>query len=35
MWVATIRIAVASTAASSVKPSNGSMSGAKSNGRMK
>ena len=35
MWLATIRIAVASTAASSVKPSNGSMSGAKSNGRMK
>ena len=35
MWVATIRIAVASTAASSVKPSTGSMSGMKSNGRMK
>ena|SRR5215211_4555271 len=35
MWVATMRIAVASTAASSVKPSTGSMSGTKSNGRMK
>ena len=35
MWLATIRIAVASTAASSVKPSTGSMSGTKSNGSMK
>jgi hypothetical protein len=35
MWVATMRSAVASTAASSVKPSTGSMSGTKSNGRMK
>ena len=35
MWLATMRIAVASTAASSVKPSTGSMSGTKSNGRMK
>ena len=35
MWVATMRIAVASTAASSVKPSTGSMSGMKSKGRMK
>src|SRR5213595_3560963 len=35
MWVATSRIAVASTAASSVKPSTGNMSGMKSNGRMK
>ena len=35
MWPATMRRAVARTAASSVKPSNGSMSGMKSNGRMK
>ena len=35
MWLATMRMAVASTAASSVKPSTGSMSGMKSNGRMK
>ena len=35
MWVATIRIAVSSTAASSVKPSTGSMSGMKSNGSTK
>ena len=35
MLLATMRIAVASTAASSVKPSIGSMSGTKSNGRMK
>ena len=35
MWLETRRIAVASTAASSVKPSTGSMSGMKSNGRMK
>ena len=35
MWARPCRIAVASTAASSVKPSTGSMSGMKSNGRMK
>ena len=35
IWFATSRIAVASTAASSVKPSTGNISGMKSNGRMK
>ena len=35
MWPATMRMAVASTAASSVNPSTGSTSGTKSNGRMK
>ncbi|MGY3454560.1 hypothetical protein ACVWW5_000010 [Bradyrhizobium sp. LM3.4] len=35
MWLATMRIAVASTAASSVKPRIGITSGTKSNGRMK
>ncbi len=35
MWLATMRMAVASTAASSVKPRIGITSGTKSNGRMK